>query len=419
MTGNFTVVTIEEHVPIPERDRIVSSFVAGRIVIIGKEDTPVGTRGLLFDCETQFNPELLYELSLFRDSALNKNQAHTGYFKDNRVRPQIFAGVKCDGFFLSFEQLEEVSFLQGISVLKDGYCENNFKNTGICKKWSPTSREGTPRNLDKKKKLKKKSKIVEGQFNFHKSTTHLGNAYGHIKPTTKISLSHKLHGTSFVAANLLCYKKVGWFRKLINLGRYKPTHYQNIYSSRQVIKNDKDSSQKVHYYSVDVWGAVNELIKDKIKEGITLYGEITGYLPGSQKMIQKHYDYGSKEGEFQYWIYRITFTQPNGLVQDFSTAEIIDYCRTNKLRMVPYIFDGTASDFFDSPSEHYGKNLFGYLTEQYLEKDCIFCKSKVPGEGVVLRIEDDPHRWAAFKLKSFRFTMIESKAQEADIETEN
>ena len=105
MTGDFRVITIAEHTPIKGKDRIVSSFAHGEIIVISKEENPIGIRGLLFDCESTINVELLSELNLFREITLNKDPEKVGYFRDARVRPQIFAGVKCSGFFLSFSEL--------------------------------------------------------------------------------------------------------------------------------------------------------------------------------------------------------------------------------------------------------------------------------------------------------------------------
>ena len=54
----------------------------------------------------------------------------------------------------------------------------------------------------------------------------------------------------------------------------------------------------------------------------------------------------------------------------------------------------------------------------YNEKDCWMCTNKLPEEGIVLRV-DRLDSFEAYKLKSFRFLMGESKQEEVDIETEN
>ena len=81
--------------------------------------------------------------------------------------------------------------------------------------------------------------------------------------------------------------------------------------------------------------------------------------------------------------------------------------------MVPVEFQGKAKDlhWLDSYGVDYSNwrtGLLGVLVDRYLEKECYMCKSKVPGEGVVLRVEGK--EWNAFKLKSFKFLMRESEA---------
>lgn len=420
MTGDFRIITIEEHAPIKNKDSIVSSFAFGSVIVINKDLNPIGIRGLLFDCESKINPIILSSLNLYRDNSLNIDKSKIGFFfSDSRVKPQIFAGIKCSGFFLSFTQLATVPELVGIDLLEDGYIANEYKGFKICEKWEPPRRH--TQALSKETKIQRKLKkttILPGQFYFHKKTSHFGDVLPLIKPHDIISISHKLHGTSFICSNVLCRKPLNPIFKLVTLGLYKPTHYKNIYSSRSVIKNDLNKEGKQHYYKKDIWGVVNDKIGFLIPKGISLYGEITGYVGDSY--IQSQYDYGSNQGKFKYWIYRIIETTPQGNIKEFSTNDILDFCSTHGFWTVPYIYNGVASDWLEpkTPS-YYGRDLFDHLTELFLEKNCDFCFNQVPAEGVVLRIETTPNLWSAFKLKSFAFRVKESKQEVQDIEIEN
>jgi len=53
------------------------------------------------------------------------------------------------------------------------------------------------------------------------------------------------------------------------------------------------------------------------------------------------------------------------------------------------------------------------LQEKYNEKDCYMCVNKVPEEGIILRIEH-LEEYEAYKLKSKRFTLMESELQEQE-----
>ena len=61
-----------------------------------------------------------------------------------------------------------------------------------------------------------------------------------------------------------------------------------------------------------------------------------------------------------------------------------------------------------------------FLSEKYLEKDSIYCKNKVPEEGIVVRL-DNSFEIDSYKLKSFRFFEKETKDFDngiVDIETQ-
>ena len=53
----------------------------------------------------------------------------------------------------------------------------------------------------------------------------------------------------------------------------------------------------------------------------------------------------------------------------------------------------------------------GVISEkEYNEKNCYMCKTKVPEEGIVLRVLNTPTKFEAYKLKSFNFLARETKS---------
>ena len=89
--------------------------------------------------------------------------------------------------------------------------------------------------------------------------------------------------------------------------------YGNVYSSRTVIKNQFINQDVTGgYYKTDVWAEYNELLKDIIPQGMSVYGEIVGYITGAQTMIQKKFDYGCEEGTNKLMIYRINTENEDG-----------------------------------------------------------------------------------------------------------
>lgn len=172
------------------------------------------------------------------------------------------------------------------------------------------------------------------------------------------------------------------------------------------------------YYNEDIWGVVNEELKGKIEEGITLYGEIVGMTPNS-KWIQKNYDYsgllqeGKKHGFF---CYRITYTKPNGQVIEFSHNQIINYCKKYNIATPPIYFFGTIRELLQNKSngskEIWQDNFVDVLHSSFnLEKKCIHCTNDVPAEGIVIR-KDGMNTFEAYKLKAKLFLLGENKEQE-------
>ena len=80
--------------------------------------------------------------------------------------------------------------------------------------------QDTTKNQNKEKKNQKKvvrePKVVDGQFRFHPDTLQLKKSIHNTSPNDYISITRKLHGTSWVASRLLCNKKLTRFEKIFH-----------------------------------------------------------------------------------------------------------------------------------------------------------------------------------------------------------
>lgn len=244
-----------------------------------------------------------------------------------------------------------------------------------------------------------------------------------IEPDSLISCTYKLHGTSGVSSYVLCKKKLNWYEKLLVKLRIniKTEEYDYLYSSRKVIKNQEINPNSKHYYDEDIWLLAHNKLKDHLQKGMTFYYEIVGFLPNGG-MIQKDYDYGCDEKQFEIYIYRITQTNVDGKVFEFSAKQVQDFCKKNGLNAVPQLFYGFAKDFSDErmTTENWQNKFLEEIKKKYNEKNCYMCKNVVPEEGVVIRVEKLDLE--AYKQKSFLFYERETKQMdkgESDIESEN
>ena len=170
-----------------------------------------------------------------------------------------------------------------------------------------------------------------------------------------------------------------------------------------------------------MWKLVADEIGDKIPKNYSIYGEIIGFLP-SGASIQKGYDYGCDPGYFKFYVYKISVVNPDGKVIYLTDKQIEEYCeKIGLLYKDTFIYYGKAKDIFtleglssDEFSISLWQNQFlNYLETTYNEKDCYMCTNKVPEEGIVLRVEN-LESYNAYKLKSKRFLLMESEAQEKD-----
>lgn len=277
-------------------------------------------------------------------------------------------------------------------------------------------------------------------------TQQLNREIKRIKPTDIVTISVKLHGTSFIMGNILVnqpkwnglYSKA--FTYLPKFLQFTKEGYDVIYSSRSVIKNQFiNANVTPGYYESDVWGEYYELLKDYIPEGFTIYGEIIGYVGGSNSMIQKGFDYKCKPGENKLMIYRVS-RMFEGKRYEYNvmdvrgwTFKLIDSLKedghpeiADRIHVIDVLYHGTLADLYPNISidEHWHENILEAMKNDKLtlgmELDEPLCRNKTPREGIVLRIDNDPIN-EAFKLKTLKFlgkeaTLID--AGEVDMEME-
>ena len=420
-----TIVKINNLIDLSNCDNIQGTNIFGNHVIISN-DVKLEDVGVFFPAETQLSIEYASENNLFRHNELNKDTFVKGYIEDNRrIKAITMRQNKSCGLFMSLESLSSYCDIKDFNI---GDSFDEIKGSKICNKFIIQRKK--IKSLNKNKQYVKKSKIIHGQFNFHKDTLQLGKNMHVIKENDFISISYKIHGTSAIISKVLCKKKLNYFYKLLKLFKINVVDkiYDNLYSSRKVIKNDDMNPKYIkHFYDIDIWGVVNNQLKEYLDDGMTIYAEIVGFLP-SGKFIQKQYDYGCLPNTHDVYIYRITYTNPTGKVFEFSYKQIIDWCKERNLKHVLELYYGKAIDFFNENKHilksdkkvQFSRDLLEVLIEKYLEEDCWMCKNKVPAEGIVVRKECNDFK--AFKLKSFRLIQAHPSYGDAeliDIEEEN
>ena len=370
-------------------------------------------------------------------------RSHVGFFnKTGRVRAIKLGGVRSMGYLFSIDELVKYNSKVKDVNLKELVGEDFDTVDGelFVKAYVPFVPEQRKRSKAEKrnKNIEKFDRMIKGEFSFHYDTDMLAKNINKIRPTDCVSISYKLHGTSLICGKVhvktpikLPIHKWLWnkFVDLTHLFKSRRitdyvVEYGNVTSSRTVIKNqyiNKDVGGG--YYGVDVWSEYGNLIYPYLDEGMIIYGEICGYLTGSDKMIQKGYDYGCDKGENFLMIYRITTSNEDGSKHEWNVSEVKEWTEklienypelSNKVRVIDLLYHGTLMDLYPklSLTDHWHENVLEELRNDkknfFMEKNCFICKNKVPAEGIVLRIDDDEFA-EAFKLKSYKFLKKEAE----------
>jgi hypothetical protein len=412
------IVRLDHIVPHPNADRLQIAVVQGNSVIVSL-DAKEGDVYVYFPLECAINKEFLSWGNSFSDKTMNSDTEIAGFFgKQGRVKAVKLRGAPSMGYAVPRNKLEMwLSEKEKKAVIiSDDLIGKEFDSYGdilVCEKYvNPVALSKQNKEKKNQKKVVREPKVVDSQFHFHINTPQLRKLVHNISPNDYIAITRKLHGTSWVAARLLCNKKLTWQEKVLKKFGVKivDTEYDLLWASRRVLKNGYlEVGNKDHFYSYDLWEDIAKSVEYAIQDSITLYGESVGYTK-TGSFIQNGYDYGCEPGTFKTYIYRITTTNQSGQVYEFSHNQVKEYCERFGLTMVPELYYGKAKDLYPdlSVKEHWHENFLQRLIEDYLEKDCDLCKSqKVPDEGICLR--KDIFDIEVYKLKSFKFLEWETK----------
>lgn len=318
-TLKVEVVQIDKVDVHPNADRLELAQVKGWNVVVGKGNFQTGETAIYFPVDSVLPEDL--ELHLFpADSKIKLNK--------HRIRSIKIRGAMSQGMLVPVWDLEQ--WLQRDVDVGEDVTEL----LGVVK-YEPPEPHFSP-NPRMGKKTGGKAQVNP---HFHKYTDieNVKNYHTIFQDGEPVYISEKLHGTSarygwvprFYGPGLLGAIKTKVMSKLEAWGLVSP--YQFVYGSRNVqLQNGTNKS----WYSDDPYTKIlnQENIKNKLKPGECIYGEIVG------DRIQKNYNYGCGPGEHQFYAYDV---MKDG--RWLNHAEFAAFCDTRGFKRVPELYVGPYS----------------------------------------------------------------------------
>lgn len=413
----FQINLVEKH---PNADKLQIVPVEGMKVVTGLDAKP-GMWYVYFSVESQICEKFLAWTNSYSDANLNADIRVKGYFpKTGRVKIVKFRDVFSEGYIVPaatlsafIKEFYNKTWQPTIEESFDSVCGDRFVKKYVRRVAAPQASKAKSKGNVKRYE----SRLVENQFRFHEDTLALKKNLGKLNPEDTIAIENKIHGSSWVVANVLTKKRLSWKEKLAKwFGvKVRDTEYGNLYSSRCVIKNSKiDLSNNPGFYGSDIWKEVSDQVYPLLDDGITLYGEVFGFTPKGG-YIQPKYDYGCEPNKCKYIVYKGTITLPDGQVYVMSQPQLKAYCESKGFPMAEEYYYGKAKDLYPDldPHNHWHENFLARLERDFLEKKCKLCRNDVWAEGIIIKIEN-PFQWNALKLKSLNFLGYETALLDSD-----
>lgn len=411
--------------PAENADKLSLCDVFGNTVVVDKS---VNENDLYvyFPCDGQLSLDFCLNNNLLRK--LPDGTPGTGYMdpdKRNVVAIKL-RGNKSDGLVLPLSCLD-YCFEDGAAAhLNIGDTIDVVNGHDICTKYIPRRNKSVGRPTDGNKTRKKRVSIAP-LFVEHADTEQLAYNLGAFKSGDEVEITLKMHGTSqrtgFLPV-LSGFRRTIWDKLFRREG--KPIYtYDLITGTRRTIINGEDGG----FYGSNAFRMPHaEQFRGKLWKGETVYYEVTSYTPDGKPImasgkVPKEYQnqygkvmefsYGMEPGQSDMYVYRMTMTNEDGNIVEY-TPDFMRYrCEQMGVKTVPVFWRGiipenpaSADDSTIEPGE-WIKNV----AERFYDGPDPIGKTHVR-EGVVVRIVNKP-KFCAYKHKNWLFKYVSGIIAEA------
>ena len=317
-----------------------------------------------------------------------------------------------------------------ISTLTEGTVINVVNGHEICCKYIPCQKTNSHNGGGKVNKTRKKKVNIAPLFVEHADTEQLAYNLNAFKAGDLVEITLKLHGTSGrtgLLPVLKGYKKTLIDRFLRRDG--KPIYdWDYIDGTRRVVLENYDGG----YYGDNSFRKQHgDVFRGKLNKGEEVFYEIVGFTDSGapimgtvdnkktqdKDFINKYgktttFSYGCEPPNSELYVYRMTMTNEDGHIVEYSPDYMRYRCEQMGVKTVPVLWKGYIPPVFstdengqlkeyvlETPGE-YIKNI----AEQFYDGEDPIGKTHIR-EGVVVRIINRP-KFAAFKHKNFSFKLL-------------
>lgn len=422
------VVAVEKLRPHTNADRLQVATFFGSDTCVGL-DVVKGEIGIYFPSDLQLSREFCVVNHLCRKKP--DGTPDTGYLDPEKrnIRPIKLRGERSDGIFMSISCLEYTGVnLDDINIGDTITVVNGHE---ICKKYIPRGRNRNNEAKGKGNKTRKKHVPVAPLFTEHADTEQLAYNLGAFKPGDEIEITLKMHGTSQRTAYLPVlkgYKRTIW-DKLFGREGTPIYDWDYVSGTRRTVLDDWDGG----FYGSNAFRKQHQdKFVGKLHKGEEVYYEITSYTDNgtpimSNCSVPKEYQniYGDTM-EFSYgcspdgsdapqsdlYVYRMTTTNEDGDVVEYSPDFMRYRCEQMGVKCVPVMWRGFADETIDwNDAGMTAGEWVMEKAEQYYDGPDPIGKTHVR-EGVVVRIINRP-KFCAYKTKNYSFKMLEGLIKES------
>lgn len=389
-------------------------------------NTKIGDIGIYFPTDLQLSVEFAEYNNLLRKKDAEGNSIGGYMDPDKRNVTSIrLRGEKSDGLFLPISCLD-YCFEDGAAAhLKVGDTIDVVNGHDICIKYIPRKNPTRMGNINEGNKTRKKKVAVAPLFTEHADTEQLAYNLAAFKSGDLVEITLKMHGTSQRTAYLPVFKgyKRSFMDKILRREGTPIYDWGYVSGTRRVVLDDYEGG---FYGSNAFRERHSKVFEGKLHKGEEVYYEVVGYTDtgapimgdcANKKLNDKafikqygettRFSYGCDSPFSELYVYRMTMTNEDGDVIEYTPDYMRYRCEQMGVKTVPVMWIGfipenpaSAEDDTISAGE-----WIRNVAERFYDGPDPIGKTHVR-EGVVCRIINRP-KFAAYKHKNFAFKCLE------------